>query len=120
MSQISDIPKFQDEIARTGGENDRTIQTINYVCTLQTLHYHSLSKNASLSVSSKGRTWHSVAVDEAHEMFVHPTQDYIHRVANYIPYRKYSQKRRKFTHGNFTVHNITDNNMNVETIAGSC
>ena len=47
-------------------------------------------------VSCKGRAWHSIAVDEAHEMcinkscktsIVHPTQDYIHRIANYIPYR---------------------------------
>ena len=47
-------------------------------------------------VSCKGRPWHSVAVDETHEMcinkscktsIVHPIQDYIHRIANYIPYR---------------------------------
>ena len=47
-------------------------------------------------VSVTGTPWHSIAVDEAHEMcinksckmaIVHPTQDYIHRVANYIPYR---------------------------------
>ena len=43
-----------------------------------------------------GRSWHSVAIDECHEMMitkscktsiVHPTQDYIHRIASYIPYR---------------------------------
>ena len=43
-----------------------------------------------------GRAWHSVAVDEAHEMcinkdcktsIVRPTPDYISRVANYIPLR---------------------------------
>ena len=47
-------------------------------------------------VSLTGRTWHSVALDEAHEMkinkecktsIVHPTADYINRVAGYIPYR---------------------------------
>ena len=47
-------------------------------------------------VSYTGRPWHSVAIDEAHEMginkscktsIVHPTEDYIHRIANYIPYR---------------------------------
>ena len=45
-------------------------------------------------VSITGRAWHSVAVDEAHEMcinkdcktsIVRPTPDYISRVANYIP-----------------------------------
>ena len=47
-------------------------------------------------VSFKGSPWHSVAIDEAHEMcinkscktsIVNPTEDYIHRIANYIPYR---------------------------------
>ena len=47
-------------------------------------------------VSIGGNSWHSVAIDESHEMMinksyktsvVHPTQDYIHRIANYIPYR---------------------------------
>ena len=47
-------------------------------------------------VSVCGRTWHSVAIDEAHEMLINkqcktslsrPTQDYINRVAHYIPYR---------------------------------
>ena len=47
-------------------------------------------------VSCTGRPWHCVAVDEAHEMcinkscktaIVHPTEDYIHRIAKYIPYR---------------------------------
>ena len=47
-------------------------------------------------VSVCGRTWHSVAIDEAHEMLINkqcktsmsrPTEDYINRVAHYIPYR---------------------------------
>ena len=47
-------------------------------------------------VSISGRTWHSVAIDEAHEMkinkecktsIVRPSRDYINRVAGYIPYR---------------------------------
>lgn len=47
-------------------------------------------------VSLSGKQWHSVAVDEAHEMkinkecktsIVHPSQDYLNRTANYIPYR---------------------------------
>ena len=47
-------------------------------------------------ISLTGRPWHSVALDEAHEMkinkecetsIVHPTADYINRVAGYIPYR---------------------------------
>ena len=46
--------------------------------------------------SLSGRPWHSVALDEAHEMkinkecktsIVHPSKDYIQRVASYIPYR---------------------------------
>lgn len=48
------------------------------------------------SVSLSGRSWHSVAIDEAHEMkinkecktsIVRPSKDYISRVAGYIPYR---------------------------------
>lgn len=47
-------------------------------------------------VSIKGRTWHSVAVDEAHEMLINkackmsivrPTPDYVNRIAQYLPYR---------------------------------
>ena len=47
-------------------------------------------------VSLSGRSWHSVALDEAHEMkitkecktsIVRPSKDYISRVAGYIPYR---------------------------------
>ena len=51
-------------------------------------------KMGGFVVSITGRAWHSVAVDEAHEMcinkdcktsIVRPTPDYISRVANYIP-----------------------------------
>ncbi len=47
-------------------------------------------------VSISGHAWHSVAIDEAHEMkinkecktsIVRPSRDYISRVAGYIPYR---------------------------------
>ncbi len=47
-------------------------------------------------INISGRPWHSVAVDEAHEMLVNkdcktsivrPSPDYINRVAQYIPYR---------------------------------
>ena len=47
-------------------------------------------------VSIKGRTWHSVAVDEAHEMLINkackmsivrPTPDYVNRIAQYLPCR---------------------------------
>ena len=53
-------------------------------------------KKGCFSVSLTGRPWHSVGIDEAHEMainkdckrsIVRPTEDYINRVANYMPYR---------------------------------
>ena len=43
-----------------------------------------------------GRSWHSVGIDEAHEMLINkacktaivrPSKDYINRIAHYIPYR---------------------------------
>ena len=43
-----------------------------------------------------GRSWHSVAIDEGHEMLINkeckgsltkPSHDYINRIAHYIPYR---------------------------------
>ena len=70
----------------------------NHIADLLTLPHvtQNCSSEGGFVVSNKGRPWHSVAVDEAHEMrinkscktsIVHPTQDYIHRIANYIPYR---------------------------------
>ena len=56
----------------------------------------SIFKQGGFVVSLSGKQWHSVAVDEAHEMkinkeckmsIVQPSQDYISRTANYIPYR---------------------------------
>ena len=47
-------------------------------------------------VSLTGQPWESVGIDEAHEMqinrackssIVHPSKDYINRVAAYLPYR---------------------------------
>ena len=47
-------------------------------------------------VSITGRPWHSVGIDEAHEMLINkqckmsivgPSKDYINRIAHYIPYR---------------------------------
>ena len=47
-------------------------------------------------VSITGRTWHSVAIDEAHEMLINkackmsivrPSPDYVNRTARYLPYR---------------------------------
>jgi len=53
-------------------------------------------RKGAFVVSITGRAWHSVGVDEAHEMLinkacktsvVHPSKDYISRVASYLPYR---------------------------------
>ena len=53
-------------------------------------------KQGAFVVSITGRIWHSVAIDEAHEMLINkecktsitrPTPDYINRVAQYLPYR---------------------------------
>ena len=47
-------------------------------------------------VNISGREWHSVAIDEAHDMLINkqckmsvvkPTEDYINRIATYLPYR---------------------------------
>ena len=55
-----------------------------------------LLQQGSFVVNISGREWHSVAVDEAHEMLinkacktsiVHPNKDYITRISNYLPYR---------------------------------
>ena len=52
-------------------------------------------------VSVSGRSWHSVAIDECHEMLINkdcktsivkPLPDYINRIARYIPYRTKSVK----------------------------
>ena len=53
-------------------------------------------KEGCFVVSFTGKAWHSIGVDEAHEMginkdcktcIVRPTKDYINRIANYIPHR---------------------------------
>ena len=53
-------------------------------------------KEGCFVVSFTGKAWHSVGIDQAHEMginkdrktcIVRPTKDYINRIANYIPYR---------------------------------
>ncbi len=53
-------------------------------------------KKGCFSVSLSGRPWHSVAIDEAHEMAINkdcktsilrPTEDYINRIATYMPFR---------------------------------
>ena len=50
-------------------------------------------------VSVLGRPWHSVAIDESHEMLINkdcktsivrPLPDFINRIARYIPYRSHS------------------------------
>ena len=53
-------------------------------------------QQGSCVVSITGRTWHSVAIDEGHEMLINracemsivkPSPDYISRIARYLPYR---------------------------------
>ena len=54
-------------------------------------------RKGGFTVSLNGRPWHSVALDEAHEMkinkecktsIVRPSRDYLNRLAAYIPYCK--------------------------------
>ena len=56
----------------------------------------SILQKGGFAVSICGRPWHSVGIDEAHEMLINrscknaivrPTADYINRIAQYIPYR---------------------------------
>ena len=56
-------------------------------------------------VSITGRPWHSVGIDEGHEMlinkdcktsFIQPLQDYINRIAQHLPYRSRAIKRQLF------------------------
>ena len=53
-------------------------------------------------VSICGRPWHSVAIDESHEMLINkdckmsivrPLPDYINRIARYMPYRTKAVKK---------------------------
>ena len=61
-------------------------------------------KQGAFVVSISGRPWHSVAIDEAHEMPINkeckatitrPTPDYIDRIAHYLPYRTKSSQNAK-------------------------
>lgn len=62
-------------------------------------------ENGGFTVSLKGRPCHSIGVDEAHEMctnktckeyIVHPSADYINRIALFIPLRAEALKRKYF------------------------
>ena len=53
-------------------------------------------KQGAFVVNIKGRPWHAVAIDEAHEMLINkacktaivkPNPDYIKRLTTYLPYR---------------------------------
>ena len=53
-------------------------------------------RQGAFVVSVTGRPWHSVAIDESHEMLInkdcktsiiHPIPDYINKIAQHLPYR---------------------------------
>ena len=53
-------------------------------------------RQGAFVVSVSGRPWHSIAIDESHEMLInkdcktsiiHPLPDYINRIAQHMPYR---------------------------------
>ena len=59
-------------------------------------------KQGGFVVSINGRSWHSVAIDESHEMLInkdckasviHPLPDYINRLTQHIPYRSKAIKK---------------------------
>ncbi len=75
----------------------------NHLADILTLPANILTslQNGSFVVSCTGRSWHSVGIDECHEMcinkdckccIVRPSKDFINRIANYIPYRVKSLK----------------------------
>jgi len=56
----------------------------------------SMFQQGGFVISISGRAWHSVGIDEAHEMLINkesktsivrPHPDYINRIAHYIPYQ---------------------------------
>lgn len=58
-------------------------------------------RQGAFVVSVTGRPWHSVAIDESHEMLInkdcktsiiHPIPDYISRIAQHLPYRSKATK----------------------------
>ena len=58
-------------------------------------------KQGGVVVSIGGRPWHSVGIDESHEMLINkdcktsvvrPLPDYINRIAQYMPYRSKALK----------------------------
>ena len=76
-------------------------------------------EQGSFVVSILGREWHSVAMDEAHEMLinkacktsiVHPNGDYIARIAKYLPYRAkcLENLKRQLSFGDELVSPIHD------------
>ena len=77
-----------------------------------------LSQGAFI-VNICGREWHSVGIDEAHEMLINkqikmsivkPSEDYISRIASYITYRTIAQENLKntlFPHNNKSSERIS-------------
>ena len=80
--------------------NHATYQKLisNHIADVQSMPPEILTmfQQGGFVVSIKGRAWHSVGIDEAHEMLINkdcktsiirPSEDYINRLATYIPYR---------------------------------
>ncbi len=73
-------------------------------CILLPVSISTAFSSGGFSVSVTGRSWHSVAIDEAHKMLinkdcklavVHPTKEFVSRVSLYFPYRSKVQHNLK-------------------------
>ena len=73
-------------------------------------------RQGAFVVSITGRPWHSVGIDEAHEMLInkdckpsviHPLPDYITRIAQHLPYRSKAIKNLQSQLTQENKHSIT-------------